>query len=168
MDLLSLLTGSDNLYKYLFIGGLGLIILSLFYPLNRKYEYITQKDLYNHEVKLLNYDIKVLDDATSKLSNESKSIQDQIKTANIKKDLKAKNLLKASFFKQFDSITSFRTTIEKKKLAIEFNKARVDTLNNHIKDFTKYETIFFYAGILASLVGIIGWYFIMKKTYKSE
>ena len=65
MDVLSLFSGSDNLYKHLFIGGLGMIILSLFYPLEKEFQLSTQKDNYNKEIRLLNTDIEKLKKAVS-------------------------------------------------------------------------------------------------------
>jgi len=164
MDFLSLLTGgSDNLYKYLFIGGLGLIILSLFYPLNKKYEYTCQKDDYNNTVKLLNYDILKFQNSTEQFSQQSNQIiaeSERLKKTG--ENPKRVALLKDSFEKQYALIKSYRDTIDRKKLAIEYSKVKIDTLNEHIRDFTKYEYIFFYAGIVSAIVGIIGWYFRMR------
>lgn len=165
MDLLAILTGSENLYKYLFIGGIGLIILSLFYPLNKKYEYTCQKDYYNNEVKLLNYDLSNLDTTSAKLNIDSKSIIQALSSNHSPSNAnnRERQILKDSFNKQYDSVISFRKQIGRKQLDIEYNQVRVETLQNHIKDFTKYETIFFWAGIIASIIGIFGWYGLMKK-----
>jgi hypothetical protein len=169
MDFISLLTGgSDNLYKYLFLGGLGLIILSLFYPVNKKYEYTYQKDSYNNEVKLLNHQISKLDETTTAFKKQAKQIIDDLE--HMKKTgsnaSKRKSALKDSFNKQYTTIKAYRDTIEEKKLAIEYNKVRVDTLNRHIGEFTKYEKIFFWVGILSAIAGIIGWFIRMQEESK--
>lgn len=148
------------MYKYLFIGGLGLIILSLFYPLNRKYEYTTQKDLYDNEVKLLNYDISTLNQTTQDLNNNVGEIKKELQSKSISE--KDKKALKDSFFRQLDAIKSSRKSIDKKNLDIEFHEVKINTLQSHINDFTKYQTAFLVFGVIATLGGAIGWFIIMK------
>jgi hypothetical protein len=81
-------------------------------------------------------------------------------------DIKRRQLLKDSFTTQYDSTISFRKSIDKKKLSVEYNRVRVESLQAHIKEFTKYEYIFFWAGITFAIAGIWGWFGLMRKAPK--
>jgi hypothetical protein len=165
MDLLSILTSSENLYKYLLIGGIGMLILSLFYPIDKRYELSQKRDLYNKEINLLNFEIEQLKKKTTDLKEISSNtihFLDSINN-NDKGDLKVRKNLKESFNSQLDSLQKSRVEISVKEIEVNYNKQQILTLESNIQDFVKYENIFFWAGIIFAIAGIVGWFILMKK-----
>lgn len=165
MDLLSLLTGSENLYKYSFIGGLGLIIISLFYPLNKKYELECQKDLYHKEIKLVNLDIGELKNDVAKLNSHINEFSNAIDSAP---SVKAKNAIKDSLNKRFNLILLKRKELSVKQIQIEYNNDRIKTLSNSIIDLTQYQGAFVVIGSIFTLFGFCGWFLLMLKEHKKK
>lgn len=153
MDLISLLTGSENLYKYLFIGGIGLLILSLFYPLNKRYELECQKNLHNKEIRLLNLEIASLQRDVAKLNERVNDYQN-----GVNKDLITKDSLK----KQLADVYLKRANISKKQTEVQYNRDNINTLDKNIKDILLYEIIFRWAGIFFGLFGFFGWLRLMR------
>jgi len=169
MDLLSVLTGSENLYKYLLIGGIGMLVLSLLYPIQKNYELACQKDLYAKEISLLNLDIDQLNEGVNVLSSESKVVEhslDSIKTNKISNSQLVK-ALKDSWNSQYDSLVKSKLQLSKRQIDVAYTQKRIETLNNHISEFKMYEKIFFWAGIFCGIAGIIGWFLLMQKAPKS-
>ena len=163
MDLLQLFTGSENLYKYLLLGGIGLLMVSLFYPLNKRYELECQKDLYNKEITLLNHFIDNLNIEAKEAEANSQKVIDSIKTNKVK-DSKIKERLKNASLIEIDSVFKKREEVTVKQITVDYNKARILTLQKHIQDFVKYESLFFWSGIICALAGIIGWFLLMRKS----
>jgi hypothetical protein len=160
MDLLSLLTGSENLYKYLMIGGIGMLVLGLLYPLNKKYELICQKDSYAKEINVLNYKIDNLYDSVQNFQIRTKQIEkslDTIKDKTIIQSLKDEFANTDNRY-QKDLIQSHLNSFN-----AEYDKNRIKTLETHIGEFQVYEKIFFWGGIACSIIGIIGWFLLMRK-----
>ena len=146
MDFISLLTGgSENLYKYLFIGGLGLIILALFYPLDKRYGLACQKDLYNKEICLANLDIDDLKKDVQKLSDNIEVYNHGLDTA---KSEKAKKSIKDEANKKFDLILAKRKQLSIKTTEIAYDKDRILTLYSKYPRLYKIRKMF-----------LVGWRF---------
>ena len=58
MELSSLFSwNTDNLFKFLFINGIVLVVISLFYPLQKQQELELEKIKYDQKVELINLKI---------------------------------------------------------------------------------------------------------------
>lgn len=166
MDVLSFFSGSDNLYKHLFIGGLGIVILSLFYPLQKETAKREQVDLCNKEIKLLNLEIQNLYENVKDiqgLSETYKQTLSSIPKSKKKKYTKLRTAITENFDKQVEILKKQRADIEVKKINKEYNDAALITLEQSISVYHKYTSLFFCVGILFALVGVIGWAYITHR-----
>ena len=166
MDVLSFFSGSDNLYKHLFIGGLGIIILSLFYPLQKETAKREQKDLYNKEIKLLNFEIENLHENVKDiqdLSETYKQTLSSIPKTKKKKYTKLRAAINENFDKQVEVLKKQRADIEIKKINVEYNKDALLTLEQSISAYHKYTSLFFWVGMFFTIVGVVGWTYITHR-----
>ena len=65
-------SSAENLYKFLFINGTILVILSMFYPLQQKNEIKVQTIEFNKNVDLVNYEIESQSKTVEKFKSKSK------------------------------------------------------------------------------------------------
>lgn len=171
MDILSLFSGSDNLYKHLFIGGLGMIILSLFYPLEKEFLLNTQKDNYNKEIRLLNIEISELKKKALKLEEEGeptiKSAQKYAKKKS-KYAKKLSNNIIDTYQKNVADVISERKQIDIKQANINYSEDCISTLEKHINSYRTYRALFLWSGSLFMIVGIGGWWYMTHKKKQTE
>lgn len=156
MDFISLLTGSENLYKYCFVGGLALIVLCLFYPLNKRYELANRRDLHSKEIMLINLDIEDLNKDYAKIKEEVASYS------------KGSSKAKDSINKHFALLLVKRKQIAIKEAEIKYDSLRIATLKENIHDITSYENSFKWAGWIFTIIGFIGWFILMIKKHKEN
>jgi hypothetical protein len=159
MDFVGLLTGSENLYKYCFVGGLGLIILCLFYPLNKRYELACKKDLHNKEIVLLNLEIDDLNKEYNKLVNDVDQYIDSARKSKSAKD---------SINRHHAIVVAKIKQIAQKEAEVEYDKNVIITLKENIRDISKYERRFNISGWFLTLVGFVGWFLLMLKKHKEK
>ena len=162
MDFMSFFSGSDNLYKHLFIGGLAIVVLSLFYPLEKENALREKKDICNKEIRTLNHEIKHLDGSTTDILELSKTYQETLSKLPKKKRFnKLRKSVQDNLTKQIDFLKKEREQIEIKKINIEYSYDAIKTLDSHIQSYHRYTSIFFWFGIIFTIAGVIGWFIIM-------
>lgn len=167
MDLLQLLTGSENLYKYLFLGGIGLVIVSLFYPLNKRFELAKQKDLINKNIGIQNHKIEKLQEEVKSANAQYDLFQHEIDS--LKNDA-ARNGVKISSIKDganktYSEVLKQQEEMDLGHINIHYDSARIETLNNHIEDFEGYQNSFIWIGSILGAVGIFGWFRLMRAAH---
>lgn len=153
-------TGTENLFKLLFVNGILIILIGLFYPLQKRDELELKIIEYNSNVSLLNRDIKELYSQSDLLKTEIK--QDLVKNKGKKNnspELKKKSVeLKAKIFEQ-----------DKKVIQIENDKGRLEILRSQQETYNKYCKAFLFFGGLITITGLSGWsrltYFMYDKEY---
>lgn len=163
MDLTNLFSGSDNFFKYLSIGGFIMILVSMFYPLQKKQELEIEIITYNKEVNFLNTDINNLKIKAENLSKsnffvEIDSLNNLLKYNE--KDIHLKNQiinLKKEYNTQYDSILNIRSKIETKIVVLDYSKSKVSVMQNHLNVFYIYSVCFLIVGIIFLILGSIFW-----------
>jgi len=94
MDLSSLFAGVDNLFKFLFIGGLVMLMTSMFYPLQKEQELEIEINNYNKEVKLLNRELSELKEEIAKLNHSAIQTESNLEAlSKLHSTNKAKDLI---------------------------------------------------------------------------
>jgi len=172
MDIANLFGNTDNLFKFLFSGGILLVVLSIIYPLQKKQEVELEINAHNEKTKLLNNEIKCLDkdvksfrketdicfiqlDSLKKLRNNSnyKIISNQI--AKVKDD----------YNRNFITLKDKENELLIKKINLEFDKSRIKILNKHLNLYKRYSSWLLTVGILLSIIGLFFW---SISTHRSE
>lgn len=175
MNAAAIFSNIDNLFKFLFIAGIFLIMTSILYPLQRKQEIEIEILYFNKQAELLNLEIKELKKKVCSLSDDSEiciHALDSLKRAknlNIIQtqkeiDLKIKEL-KAAYNKKYDDVEKDKLRIDIKSIITEYNQSKIEVYNNHLEAYDCYFKLFLVFGIVFTVIGILGWF---KSTHISE
>ena len=153
-------SSAENLYKFLFINGTILVILSMFYPLQQKNEIKIKTIEYNKNVEILNY----------KISNQKNTVQDfNLKSKrtlayldSISKNRNEKSSLiiaqkKSEYNKELDSINSIQYQIKLNNIKLNSEKEKILELQGQAKTYSNYSIFFLIIGGVFFIIGIIGW-----------
>jgi len=165
MELSSLLSGSDNLYKTLFIGGLTMIIFSLVYPIQQQQEIEIEKNSLQKEVSLLSLQLENLGLKLDKLESKTQKTKDTLNSLsrlitieNKDSILTVKNVIKKSYSDELQTIKDIQHKSEKDVLTNEFEKLKIDILEKYLSKYKNFTFAFILFGIVALIIGSIGWY----------
>lgn len=168
MEFTNLFTGSDNLFKFLFLAGLFLLVLSLVYPLEKRNELEIEIINVNKETDILNNQISVLKDEVSNLSQKVEkinstldslvSLRSNVNTSQLNSINSKVEKIKDDFNLEYNKLASDQAEIKTKTIILEYNKSRIDLLKQHQTEYAIYFEAFKWIGIVLIIVGIFGWY----------
>ena len=160
MELSSLFSwNTDNLFKFLFINGIVLVVISLFYPLQKQQELELEKTKYDQKVDLLNLKIsnlkkEVIDFNTISRKDESKINRLKSLPKNITNDSKIKEL-KISFNRTYKSLFDLREKLKIENINLKGDKAKIKLLIKHAEEYRQYSNWFFRAGLFYFFIFLI-------------
>lgn len=176
MDYSSLFPSTDNLFKFLFLGGLIMVFTAMIYPLQKKLERESEIILYNQQVELLNREVKALQLNVVELKkivkdadNECKSLE---KEKSISEGIKRRSQIDAKI-KLIQAQTNLKNSNCKKKLeelnvkaiVVKYNKEKIALLKRYANTYSSYSVGLLIFGIPLSILGLVFW---TKSTIKTE
>jgi septal ring factor EnvC (AmiA/AmiB activator) len=171
MDFASFLN-TDNLYKFLFSGGILMIVFSLFYPIEKKQLLELEINNFNKQTELLNNDISLLNVEVNQLKSTSKETLKTIeKLQKTKSDLNQTQVskeisnIKDNYNRIFYKIKSHQQETILKNINIKYNKTKIEIIQNHISTFSFYSLFLLIFGILFAGFGLRYWF---KSTQNTE
>lgn len=153
-------SSAENLYKFLFINGTILIILSMFYPLQQKNEIKIKTIEYNKNVEILNYNIdNQKNDVESFKAKSKKTIAflDSLSQNRNEQNALIIQKKKAEYNKELDSIQSIQKTIRLNDIKLNSEKEKILELQKQAKTYSNYSIFFLIIGGVFFVIGIIGW-----------
>lgn len=166
-DFTKIFTNSDNLFKFLFVGGISMVFVAMFYPLKQQHElelkcndFHLEKALLDIKIKELKSEVKELEQAFKQTNNALDSLGLLMKKSGnhnkIEISKTAINLEKEynEALKQMQKKISDES-IEKTKL--EFNGKSLLILDDQIHTYRTYTAFLIGIGIILSLIGLAGW-----------
>lgn len=164
MDFTSFLN-TDNLYKFLFSGGILMIFFSLFYPIEKKQLLELEINIYNKQTEMLNNDIKLLNIDVNQLKNNSKNTLEILEKLQ-KSKTKANNVevckeisrIQDNYNRTFYKIKNHQQETILKNINIKYNKCKIEIVQNHICTFNFYSWFLLIFGILFTAFGLIHWF----------
>lgn len=159
MDISSFIPSTDNLFKFLFVGGLLCIVFAIVYPLEKQQRIELEVNVYNKQVELVNKEISALYSDTKKLVEDynvkKKSLINLYKSKAKESEI---NLLED----QIDSLLSENSDKQLKlnttSIVLKYEKERIKLLQGHISSFSWYRLALIVAGTFFTLMGLILWY----------
>jgi len=168
MDFSGLFSNIDNLFKFLFLGGIVLITLSIVYPLQKKQEIEIEIINFNKDAELLNLEINELNKKVNEFKEDSKSyitLLDSLKTEKNKSHAteKSDNIslrienIKSDYNKEFSDIEKKKLEIDIKNVITDYNQSKIETLKQHSSSYKSYSIWLLVVGILFVLTGLVGW-----------
>ena len=172
MDFASFLN-TDNLYKFLFSGGILMIVFSLFYPIEKKQLLELEINTYNKQTELLNNEINLLDVEVKKLKVISGKTFDSLK--KLQRDRNKNNSvqiskeiakIKDNYNKTFYKIKNQQQETILKNINIKYNKSKIEIIQNHISTFSFYSWFLLIFGVLFSGFGLKYWFKSSQNTEK--
>lgn len=169
MEFTNLFTGSDNLFKFLFLAGLFMLVLSLVYPLEKRNELEIEIINVNRETDILNNQVSTLKTQTLSLSKnvtkierdlDSLSRMRKIEKSTIRRESIEEQIekIKNAFNLEFSKLDKNQAEIKTKSIVVNYDKSRIQLLKEQQKEYATYFFVFKWAGILLIIVGIIGWH----------
>ncbi|MDR6781918.1 cell division protein FtsB [Pedobacter africanus] len=167
-DLNSLFAGNDNLFKFLFVGGVMMVLFAFVYPLQKKQSLELEINAFNKEVSLLNKEIndveKQCHDANKSDSLTILGIKRLQRQREISKTPAVKEQLTKQINKLKDEASSIPNGLEAKvqniqikKIILDFNKGRIKILQGHASQFRWYEIVLIVVGSTFAAVGLFFW-----------
>lgn len=164
MDFTSFLN-TDNLYKFLFSGGILMIFFSLFYPIEKKQLLELEINTYNKQTEILNNDIKLLSAEVEELKKNSaftlktlEKLQKSKTKTNNAQVCKEISIIKDGYNKTFFKIKNHQQETILKNINIKYNKCKIEILQNHICTFNFYSWFLLIFGILFTGFGLKYWF----------
>lgn len=162
MEISSFLPSSDNLYKFLFMGGIFMIAFSFIYPLEKSHKIELEINLYNQQVELLNNEICVLNIEVENLKSKTKNSMEDLENQNKNRDKKTaeKNIdkIKEDYNKIFNETKSKQQEIIIKDIILKYEKQKIELLQSQVHSFSIFRWGFLIIGIIFTLFGIYRWY----------
>jgi archaellum component FlaD/FlaE len=175
MEIGSIFPSSDNLYKFLFMGGIIMIVFSFVYPLEKKQKIELEINLYNREVEVLNTEINELNDEVSKLKDKTKDSKKSLNNQNKIKDRKLAERkiedIKKEYNKAYNETKNKQNEINTKNIVLKYEKKKIQLLQSQVGSFTVFRWLFLILGIIFTIFGICKWYnssCILEKLQKLE
>lgn len=168
MELSGMLPSTDNLFKFLFIGGLLMVFTAMIYPMQKRQLLEVEIVSYNKEVELINNEIDEISSNVKKLKALDNTIEKDLKHLQTLRDNAKNNTIKSKHAKEFTTLKNqymFGYTAAEKKLSelkvkkiiLDFNKNKITLLQNHSDEYGCYTFWFLIFGIPLALIGISGW-----------
>lgn len=174
MDMQSLFSlNTDNLFKFLFINGIVLVVISLFYPIEKEQEFEVIKSDYELKVSMYEKKISVLKKEVQVFNNESIKIEGKIdsykKTNKKENEIKIQSL-KNIFNTKLDSLKSIRQEIDIDSIQLVNYQKKVVIFSNQVKKYNSFSTSFLIVGIISFISGLIGWSYMtfVNECFKKE
>lgn len=169
MEPLSFLSpNADNLFKFLFLNGLVMIAVGLFYPLQKSNDLEIRILEYNKKTELLEQDIIGLRDDSKNLNA---IVDSRIKLAESlvekRKSLKSKSAisdinnqiseLKLKTNLSYQEIKKNEDNITENQVNLKGEKKVIETLNKQVQVYDSYCIWLLFVGIFLGIIGFIGW-----------
>lgn len=170
MESSSLLSGSDNLFKYLFTVGAVMIVTSIIYPLQKKQEIEIQINHLLKESELLNYEVVSLKKDYQRSKREFKDISDKLSSmynvsGKVVKEHEQFMQLRRKNNELIQNLKSRYRELEIKNIIMQNEQSKIDLLKKHANSYNGYYLFVKWVGIFFLLFGLFGW---MVSTFIQE
>ena len=162
MEPSSLLSGSDNLFKYLFTVGAVMIVTSIIYPLQKKQEIEIQINHLLKESELLNYEVVSLKKDYQGSKKEFKNVSDKLNSmynvsGKVVKEHEQFLQLRRKNNELIQNLKSRYRELEIKNIIMQNEQSKIDLLKRHANSYNSYYQFVKWVGIFFLLSGLIGW-----------
>ncbi|MDP2187854.1 MAG: hypothetical protein Q8J69_04140 [Sphingobacteriaceae bacterium] len=140
MDPFSPFANSENLFKYLFLGGIFALLASIYLPIEKQ--------------NLLELHTIDLQKDTALLNVELKSIQFNLSVLELQKD----SLSEEKFVERFEDIKKQKKLFDDTSIRIIFEAKKIETLDRQLSRIRCYALIGIILSFLMLIAGLIGWF----------
>lgn len=159
MEITSFIPSSDNLYKFIFVGGIGLFIFAIVHPLERKQQLEIEVNSYQFSLKEDSIDIANLNREVAMFQEYSKSLIHLMDSLNSKSN--RNKLLLDSLAKNYSTklaeLRQKSLELVHRNNKMVFEEKKVELLKKHIGDFNMYARILLILGPIFVLYGFWNW-----------
>ena len=161
MEIGSLFPSSDNPYKFLFMGGIFMIVFSFIYPLEKKQKIELEINLYNKQAELLNEEVLQLKKDVDKLKLRSKTSLKQLDSIKKLPDTTSASIeikeIQDNFIKEFHTTKFKEAEIQTKNIILKYEKERILLLQNQVNSFSIFRFILLVVGFIFMIYGLVKW-----------
>lgn len=176
-QLKDIISSSDNVFKFTFITGLVIILLTLFYPLEKSYE-IQLLVLENDEIVLIeNIETKELDTEIANMQSTTDSLESlaerltvlRLKTNNPTKNDSITNLIKSIKKEYYQYNTPLIKKIKEytiRDIKHKSRKRKIKIMEDQISFFKQYSIVLLIFGLFLVILGYYNWFKSGRKDLK--
>jgi uncharacterized protein (UPF0333 family) len=166
MDFSSLFPSTDNLFKFLFLGGLIMILTAMIYPLQKSQEKEIEILSHNQQVAILNKESLTLRKNVLEIRTvlragikTCESLRKSMHPGNpSNKQIRNKiSNIQAEINSSVQELRNQNYELEKKIITINFNKQKIVLLQKYVKIYESYSRWFLCIGIPISTLGLFFW-----------
>lgn len=157
MDISSLLPSSDNLYKFLFMGGVFMVVFAFLYPIDKKQKIQLEIVSLNSKIAVERYKIKKIKFSIDSINREVKPTLERLNKAKGENNSILINGVKRQFNISLDIISRIKNEAELKQIEISSENNKILLLENHIKEFEKFQLILLILGPIFTIYGLVKW-----------
>jgi hypothetical protein len=153
-------TSTENLYKFLFINGTVYLVISLFYPLQKRDELMLKVIDYNEKVELLNFEIEKVKsdvDQFKLFSNLMVSEIDSLKLTG-KKNLSLTKVKQKEYNDKFDLLEQRKDDLKRKNISLEASNEKIKELKRQSETYKTYTLWLSISGVVCLVFGFLGWF----------
>jgi len=169
-------SSSDNLFKFLFVGGISMVFVAMFYPLRKQHELEIQTNQFEMEKALLSMKILDLEKKVNSLKALDQHLNKQLDSLNklIKKSTKTIQIQKLKLegkklIVEFDEKNlvgkNYGQDLSIDNIKLKYSGKAIDILQQQSNSYKSYTCLLKTLGWLTFLIGLIGWCY---ATYKTE
>jgi hypothetical protein len=167
MDVSSFLPNTDNLFKFLFLGGLIMVFTAMVYPLQKKQERELEIVNHNQQVELINKEIADLGPDISELTKKVKKAilvcsdleRHKGQFGSIQNRLISKQIVQIQ-----TNLNASANILRKKKdevatriIIVKYNESKIILLNKYVDTYNAYSSFLLWIGIPLSCLGLLLW-----------
>lgn len=158
---------TDNLYKFMALSGLLVLILSAYYPLHLHREWENQNIDLQKELSISHQQVKVLDDSINQVTSQIKAFDPNfgITQGDKVKSFEQAKILVLRGEKKYNSLKKLILTYEilerKKEKIIITNNAKINKQNlliESLNEFDPFQLVLIVIGVVLTMTGFFLWY----------
>jgi hypothetical protein len=155
MDFSNIFPSSDNLYKYLFAGGLIMILFGIVYSFEQKQRLLFESNLFNKQSAVLMEEISQikldLSDLRKSINNTELRSKDSTLSQAVISDLKKETSLNIARLKETNN------ELKIKSILLDFEGERIIISDKLYQEVKNYKNVLIIFGSIILIYGYIGW-----------
>lgn len=162
MEISSLLPNSDNIYKFLFMGGIFMIVFSFLYPLEKRQKIEIETISLKESVAIQTFDMSRLKNRIDSMKKELEPTIKKLENAKKIPDMAQRNAaieaIKKQYNQDFDISKQREIELKINQISNHYASKKIMLLEEHIESFKVFQHFFLIIGPFFVILGLFGWF----------
>lgn len=149
--------GSDDLFKFMVIGGVFLLVFGMMYPLEKEKELKLKKISLNKEGEKIEAQDSLLLYKLDEMNSFLDKCRDSASNLLSKKEFKKAYELKEKVDKRYLELKEVQLESRKSRITLDSKTKEISILDEYIIIYNSFSNWLIGTGIILSLIGLIFW-----------